>query len=138
MIDHELTSKIVQTSCFASGIKNMEVDEAPFEQVPFLYYCDPLEGKDIFGKPVLPSMFVDISGEILVKEKMLACHESQRNWLLKHHKIDEYLLAMRRFAHDRGKTAGVEYAEGFRQHLGHGFPQDNILVKIFKEMVLIK
>lgn len=138
MVDHEYTSKIVQTSCFASGIKNMEVDEPLFEPVPFLYYCDPLEGKDIMGKPVMPSMFVNISGEIMVKENMLACHESQRNWLLKHHKMDEYLLAMRRFASDRGTIASVLYAEGFRQHLGHGFPKDNILVKIFKEMVIIK
>ena len=127
MVDHELTSMIVQTACFASGIKNMEVDTAPYEPVPYLYYCDPMEGKDIFGKAVIPSMYVDISSEIEVKEKMLARHESQRNWLLTHHKMDEYLLAMKRFAAQRGRETGVEYAEGFRQHLGHGFPQDNIL-----------
>ena len=61
MVDHELTSMIVQTACFASGIKNMEVDTAPYEPVPYLYYCDPMEGKDIFGKAVMPSMYVDIS-----------------------------------------------------------------------------
>ena len=62
MVDHELTSMIVQTACFSSGIKNMEVDVPPYEPVPYLYYCDPMEGKDIFGKPVIPSMYVDISG----------------------------------------------------------------------------
>ncbi len=138
MVDHELTSMIVQTACFSSGIKNMEVDVAPYEPVPYLYYCDPMEGKDIFGKAVVPSLYVDITNEIEVKEKMLARHESQRNWLLTHHKIDEYLLAMKRFAGKRGLEISVEYAEGFRQHLGHGFPQDNILPDILGKKVLIK
>ncbi len=138
MVDHELTSMIVQTACFSSGIKNMEVDVAPYEPVPYLYYCDPMEGKDIFGKAVVPSMYVDITNEIEAKERMLARHESQRNWLLTHHKIDEYLLAMKRFAGKRGLEISVEYAEGFRQHLGHGFPQDNILPDILGKKVLIK
>jgi len=138
MVDHELTSMIVQTACFSSGIKNMEVDVPPYEPVPYLYYCDPMEGKDIFGKPVIPSMYVDISGEIKIKEEMLARHESQRNWLLTHHKMDEYILAMKRFALDRGMKAGVEYAEGFRQHLGHGFPQNNILLQELDKLVIIK
>lgn len=136
MVDHELTSMIVQTACFSSGIKNMEVAATPYEPVPFLYYCDPMEGKDIFGKPVVPSMYVNITGEIETKEKMLARHESQRNWLLTHHKIDEYILAMKRFAAERGKSAGVDYAEGFRQHLGHGFPQKNILIEILGGLLI--
>jgi LmbE family N-acetylglucosaminyl deacetylase len=137
MVDHELTSMIVQTACFASGIKNMEVDIAPFEPVPHLYYCDPMEGKDIFGKKVISSIYVDISSEIEVKEKMLGRHESQRNWLLTHHKVDEYILAMKRFASEKGKEAGKDFAEGFRQHLGHGFPQNNILEQILGELVII-
>jgi LmbE family N-acetylglucosaminyl deacetylase len=138
MVDHELTSMIVQTACFASGIKNMEVDVSPYEPVPYLYYCDPMEGKDIFGKPVIPEMYVDISGEIEVKAEMLARHVSQRNWLLSHHKMDEYILAMKRFSRERGHETGVEYAEGFRQHLGHGFPQENMLETILGGKVLIK
>jgi LmbE family N-acetylglucosaminyl deacetylase len=138
MVDHELTSLLVQTACFSSGIKNMEVDTTPYEPVPYLYYCDPMEGKDIFGKAVIPSMYVNISGEIDVKEQMLARHESQRNWLLTHHKIDEYILAMKRFAGDRGKETGVAFAEGFRQHLGHGFPQRNILKDILGDHVIVK
>ncbi len=138
MVDHELTSMVVQTACFASGIKNMEVDVTPYEPVPHLYYADPMEGKDIFGKPVIPSMYVDISEVIEVKEKMLARHESQRNWLLTHHKIDEYILAMKRFSAKRGQETGVEYAEGFRQHLGHGFPQNNILSEVLGDSVLVK
>jgi LmbE family N-acetylglucosaminyl deacetylase len=138
MLDHEITSTIVQTACFACGIKNMEVSEPPFEPVPYLYYCDPMEGKDILGRPVIPSMYVNISGEIGIKETMLSRHESQRNWLLTHHKIDEYILAMKRFSGVRGTEAGTGFAEGFRQHLGHGFPQNNILKDILGEMVIFK
>lgn len=137
MQDHEITGAVVQAACFASGVKNMEVDVPFFEPIPYLYYCDPMEGKDIFGKPVIPSMYVNISSEIEIKEKMLACHASQRNWLMAHHKMDEYILAMKRFAALRGKEAGTDYAEGFRQHLGHGFPQENILLKILDEKVIV-
>ncbi|MDD4189709.1 MAG: PIG-L family deacetylase [Mangrovibacterium sp.] len=135
MVDHEMTSRIAQTACFSSGIKNLEIEESQFEPVPYLYYCDPMEGKDILGHPVHPDIYMDISGEVEIKERMLACHESQRNWLLVHHKIDEYILSMKRLAEERGKEAGMEYAEGLRQHLGHGFPQDNILREILGEAV---
>jgi LmbE family N-acetylglucosaminyl deacetylase len=138
MLDHEISSLIVQTACFASGMKNMEVDEKPFEPVPYLYYCDPMEGKDKLGKPINPSIYVDITGSIGIKEKMLACHESQRNWLLEHHKMDEYLLSMRRFSEQRGRESGTLYAEGFRQHLGHGYPQDDLLAKTLGDLVVIK
>jgi len=136
MIDHEMTSLVVQTACFASGIKNMEVGEKPFEPVPYLYYSDPMEGKDKFGNPVIPGFYVDISEEMTLKEKMLACHASQRNWLLEHHKIDEYILAMKRFSASRGQEINTTYAEGFRQHLGHGYSQDNILQAILGNKVV--
>jgi len=138
MVDHEMTSRIIQTSCFACGMKNMELNNKSFEPVPYLYYSDPLEGKDKLGKQILPSLYVNISEEMPVKEKMLSCHKSQRNWLLKHHKMDEYILAMKRFSGKRGREIGTKYAEGFRQHLGHGYPQDNILKKILGNLVVVR
>lgn len=135
MVDHEMTSLIVQTACFCAGIKNMDIDIPILEEVPTLYYCDAMEGKDKLGNLIQPSVYVDISNEMEVKEKMLAYHESQRNWLLIHHKMDEYILAMKRFSAQRGMEIGVKYAEGFRQHLGHGYPQENILQKLLKEVV---
>ncbi len=138
MADHEITSQIVQTACFSCGIKNMEISESPFEPVPYLYYSDAMEGKDKAGNPVQPTIYVDISGDISIKEKMLACHESQQNWLLRHHKVNEYILAMKRFAEARGEEIGTKYAEGFRQHLGHGYPQDNILKDIIGSLAVIK
>jgi len=128
MVDHEMTSRVTQTACFACGVKNMEVDELPFEPVPHLYYCDSVEGKDVLGNEIQPTTLVDISEVMDVKERMLCCHESQRNWLRVHHGMDEYVLAMKSFAAQRGQLIERDAAEGFRQHLGHCFPQDNVLV----------
>jgi LmbE family N-acetylglucosaminyl deacetylase len=138
MIDHEMTSLVVQTACFGAGIKNMEAVGTPFGRVPYLYYVDPMEGKDKFGIPVIPTFYVDISDEIGIKEETLACHVSQREWLRKHHKMDQYIVAMKQFAKQRGKEINTKYAEGFRQHLGHGYPQDNILKEVIGEAVVIK
>jgi hypothetical protein len=67
-----------------------------------------------------------------VKERMLAAHASQREWLRAQHGEDEYLLWMRRVARDRARDArrrAVEYAEGFRVHRGHGFPARDVLTE---------
>jgi LmbE family N-acetylglucosaminyl deacetylase len=136
MMDHEISSKIVQTACFTCGMKNLEVLEDPYGPVPYLYYTDAVESKDKYGNRIPSDIFVDITPEIGTKEKMLASHASQRDWLMSHHKVDEYLLAMKAVARSRGRESGSEYAEGFRQHLGHGFPQDNLLLDILgKEKV---
>ncbi len=135
MIDHEITSRITQTACFSAGVKNLEITEIPSEPVPYLYYCDPIEGKDKFSKPVRPSVYVDITGEIGTKVKMPGCHESQRNWLMVHHKMDEYILSMKRFSEIRGKEINCLYAEGFRQHLGHSFLHNNIIKEILGDLV---
>ncbi len=137
MIDHETTSRIVQTACFSSGIKNMEINNDPVEPIPYLYYCDPMEGKDKLGNAIIPTIYVNINSEMKIKEKMLSCHASQRNWLLEHHQIDKYLLFMKQFAEKRGKEINAEFAEGFRQHLGHGYPSDNILKEVLGDLVVI-
>ena len=130
MIDHEITARLVQTACFSAGMVNMIIEGVEsFDHVPALYYADALEGKDRYGKEVIPSMIVDISSVIDIKEEMLKCHDSQRAWLQAHHGMDEYIASMRRFGDQRGRQIGVAYGEGFRQHLGHAFPQENLLLK---------
>lgn len=136
MIDHETTSRLVRTACFAAPAPNfLTYDEdpaPPASKVPHLYYCDPVEGKDIYGDPVEPHFVVDVSSAIEMKEKMLACHASQREWLRKHHGMDEYIEMMKRVGAARGKLINRPYGEGFRQHLGHGYPQDNIIAELLK------
>ncbi len=135
MLDHEMTSLIVQTACFSAGIKNMDVPEEVFEPIPYLYYCDPIEGKDKMGKTIEPDFLVDITSEIEIKEKMLSCHKSQQSWLLSHQE-SEYILAMKSFSELRGKQIQRAYAEGFRQHLGHGYPHNNLLKDVLGDLVV--
>jgi LmbE family N-acetylglucosaminyl deacetylase len=128
MVDHEMASRIAQTACFACGVVNIEIAGVePFEPVPYLYYADAVEGKDKFGNAVKASILVDITSVMDTKEEMLCCHASQRNWLLKHHGMDDYVGSMKAMAEKRGREIGCRFAEGFRQHLGHAYPQDNIL-----------
>jgi LmbE family N-acetylglucosaminyl deacetylase len=130
MLDHEQTSTVVRAATFGAPIPNFLAGLGlgpPLEHIPHLYYCDPIEGKDPLGRDVPPGFRIDISAVIEAKAEMLACHASQREWLLKHHGIDQYLKAMRDWGAARGRECGVAYAEGFRQHLGHSYPQNNLL-----------
>ncbi len=139
MVDHEMSSKLAQSACFCCGIVNIETPGAePFEPIPHLYYTDPVEGKDKFGTQIAPGTVVDISSVIELKTKMLVCHESQRNWLLAHHGMDEYTEQMKKLGQMRGADIGTEFAEGFRQHLGHAYPQDNILKAELGDLVHVK
>ena len=130
MVDHEITSILVRTACFASGMNNMNTPGVElFEPIPHLFYLDPIEGKDKFGTIIEPSMVVDISEVIDLKTEMLACHASQREWLQKHHGMDQYLEAMKQQGEMTGKRIGAAFGEGFRQHLGHAYPQHNLLLE---------
>lgn len=133
MLDHEMTSTIVRGAAFGAPIPNFLAERkigARLLGIPHLYYCDPVEGKDPFGAKIAPQFCIDISGVIETKAEMMARHASQRDWLLKHHGMDQYLQALRDWSSERGKHCGVAYAEGFRQHLGHSYPQDNLLGKL--------
>ena len=139
MVDHEMASKLAQSACFCCGVVNVETPGAePFEPVPYLYYMDAVDGKDKFGDAIEASMLVDITSAIEIKERMLCCHESQRNWLLAHHGTDNYVDTMKDLEHKNGKVIGCDYAEGFRQHLGHAYPQDNILKQELDSLVHVR
>jgi LmbE family N-acetylglucosaminyl deacetylase len=130
MLDHEMTSKIVRAAAFAAPIPNFLAGRLPravLPHIPHLYYCDPVELKDPLGRDVPPAFAIDISAVLEVKAQMLAAHASQREWLLRHHGMDHYVEAMKACSAHRGREHSVAFAEGFRQHLGHSYPQDNLL-----------
>lgn len=133
MTDHEQTSLIVRAACFAASAPNAKTgfEEAakPLPAIPHLYYADAIEGKDIFGVGIKPDFYIDISSEIEFKKAMLSCHASQRDWLLQQHGMDQYIEAMKNWAAVRGAEIGVKFGEGFRQHLGHAYPQNNLLLE---------
>jgi LmbE family N-acetylglucosaminyl deacetylase len=131
MMDHEMTSLLARAASFGYGAPNA----SPFpllegSQVPYLYYVDPLEGKDPEGNPVNPTTVIDISAQLEKKAAALACHASQRDWLREHHGTDEYLDSMRRHAQFRGQQIGSDAAEAFVQHRGHSYPTNDILSEL--------
>lgn len=134
LCDHEATSALVRDACFAAPIPNFRThqwDPAPvLDQIPHLYFVDPLEGKDRKGRPITPDFYVDVTSAFDRKRAMLASHASQRNWLLHQHGIDEYLNSQEHWSRLRGSEFGVDHAEAFRQYRGHPYPQDNRLLAL--------
>ncbi len=133
MLDHEMTSLLVRAAVFGAPAPNFfaaQQHPPALPHIPHLYYCDAIEGKDGLGRPIEPAFRIDISGVVETKTEMLCAHASQRNWLMKHHGMDNYVQAMRDWSAQRGREAGVAFAEGFRQHLGHSYPQNNLLGRL--------
>jgi N-acetylglucosamine malate deacetylase 1 len=137
LLDHEMTATVARAAAFAAPVPNFLRDRGhapPLEAIPHLYYADPIEGVDPLGQPIMPGFCIDISTVIEIKTEMLARHASQREWLRRHHGLDQYLLAMRAWAAQRGQQCGVAFAEGFRQHRGHGYPASNLLGELLGEL----
>ena len=134
MDDHEATSHLVRAAAFNASCPNYKTrawePAEPTERIPHLIYVDAVEGIDLWGNALVPHFYVDVSDAFARKRDMLACHESQRNWLRAQHGVDEYLDNQERWSGSRGKEIGVKYAEAFRQHRGHPYPGDNVLEKL--------
>lgn len=139
MIDHEETSRLARGASFALSMplyRTLEVEPAPpIKTTPALYYANPVEGIDLQGERLWPQFYVEITQTLERKQEMLKLHQSQRDWLRAHHGVDEYLNRMTEWAAGFGRECGCAYAEGFRQHLGHGYPRDAILQEALKTSV---
>ena len=139
MVDHEETSRLARSASFACAMTLYQTwhpqPANPGRATPALYYCDPVEGNSPMGERVSPHFYIDISETIERKRKLLSIHRSQRDWLRAHHGIDQYLEQMTEWAAKYGKECGVSYAEGFRQHLGHGYPKEDVLQETLKKHI---
>ncbi|HTL30100.1 MAG TPA: PIG-L family deacetylase [Tepidisphaeraceae bacterium] len=128
MMDHEMISLVTRMASFLYGAPNgSDLPLLPGSAIPHLYYTDPVGGVDPLGKPVTPTTLIDITAKLDKKTEMLACHASQREWLRAHHHMDEYIESMKRHAAERGRLLGVPAAEGFIQHRGHAYPEEDLL-----------
>ncbi len=146
MSDHEMTSLLVRNACFYASIPNYETKDLTTagytSSIPYLYYAQPIENIDLFGKKITPQFYVDVSGLMRQKIEMLSCHKSQRNWLRVHHGMDEYVESMRRWNASLAERATqisgkpITFAEAFRQHRGHAYPNDNVLAVLIGESVI--
>jgi LmbE family N-acetylglucosaminyl deacetylase len=135
--DHEMTSLLVRDACFAAPCPNYTTRQwdpsPPLAKIPHLYFVDPVEGVDRNGRPVPVDFHVDVTRVFPTKREMLACHTSQRNWLLRQHGMDEYLNVQEKWGARRGGEIGVALAEAFRQYRGHPYPTENRLLQILRQ-----
>jgi LmbE family N-acetylglucosaminyl deacetylase len=148
MEDHMNTSRIGVTAAFCRGMRNFASDppsDPTFQDVA-LYHALPYGLHDGMRRRIAPDFVVDISSVIDIKERMLACHESQKGWLDESQGLDSYLVTMREMSAEvarlfgsapaaaRAATAaatGTEgappaFAEGWRRHSHLGYSEREI------------
>jgi LmbE family N-acetylglucosaminyl deacetylase len=132
MLDHEQVHLLARSASFSFPIPNASrLPLTAGASVPWLYYCDPIEGLDPYhGEQVQPTTSIDITNVMERKIEMLACHASQREWLRRHHGMDEYVESMKLHNSKRGSAVGVAYAESFIQHRGHAYPPNDLLSEL--------
>jgi len=140
MLDHETTSRLCQTACFGAMAPNFRTGlrnpAKPLRAIPHLYYTQPIGSTDILGKEVIPHLYVNIEAALERKEQMLACHESQQSWLKSQQGLSGPVDDMRKMAARTGAHIGLQWAEGFRQHLGQGFPRNDLLSTVLGESTI--
>ena len=141
LCDHERTCELVRDACFAAPAPNYRTGDeqpaAPLDAIPHLYFADPEGGRDRRGALVIPDFIINVTSVFETKRRMLACHESQRNWLMKQHGVDDYLIMMEQLTRARGRLAGVEYGEGFRHYKGHPYPQSPLLEELLGASLVV-
>jgi LmbE family N-acetylglucosaminyl deacetylase len=142
LCDHETTSVLVRDALFIAPVPNYVTRAAhpspPLPAIPHLYYMNPAGNVDREGVMVSPGFVVNIESVFEKKKAMLAQHESQRNWLRKHHGVDEYLLLMERWSEECGRRAGVRFGEGFRQYKGHPYPESPLLEELLGPELVVR
>lgn len=133
MGDHENTSRLVRDAMFAASVPNYvtkQWEPAPvLDRIPHFYFVDAIDQGNVDGISMPAGFHIDVSETFAIKREMLACHASQRNWLMRQHGMDEYLESLDRWSTKRGSEIGVRHGEGFRQYLGHPYPQSNVLLQ---------
>ncbi|HEY2892835.1 MAG TPA: PIG-L family deacetylase [Pirellulales bacterium] len=132
MEDHMNACRLALTAAFARSMPNYPTvpERAPTAQAVTVYHAQPHGNRDEFGQLVLPSLFVDVTTVMERKTAMLACHQSQKEWLDTSQGFDSYLDTMKDLMREVGRLSGrFEYAEGWRRHYHVGFcgPQDDPL-----------
>ncbi|HEX5412662.1 MAG TPA: PIG-L family deacetylase [Terriglobia bacterium] len=139
MIDHETVSHLCQSACFGAMAPNFKTaarrPAPPLQSVPHLYYADAFGRRDLLGRKIESAISVNIGATLKRKEEMLACHDSQQAWLKTQQEIPETVATMRKMAQQAGKRTGFHWAEGFRQHLGQGFPASNLMKELLGSVV---
>ncbi|HUI72483.1 MAG TPA: PIG-L deacetylase family protein [Spirochaetia bacterium] len=143
MEDHMNAGRIAVTATFLRGVQNYR--SVPHEPAilndVMLYHATPHILTDQLRRPIVPEMYVDISSVIEEKEKLLVCHESQKDWLDATQGFDSYVRTMRDAAQTLGRMSGrYVFAEGWRRHSHVGFSRkdSNPIADLLAERCLMR
>ncbi len=124
MEDHQNTSRLMVSACFCRGMRNWlsRPTLPPTFQDCYLYHAQPFGNLDQLRNFICPSLVVDVTEKMNVKDEMLRTHASQKDWLDVSQGKDAYIISGREFNAQVGDLCEphVEYGEGFRQHLHVG------------------
>jgi LmbE family N-acetylglucosaminyl deacetylase len=106
--DHNATSELVMYCLVQATLTHCKTESPAIDKIMHLYHMDKVGG-GVFT----PTEFVDISDTYEKKEKALACHASQIDYLEKRGHL-HLMHAMKVLAEFRGIQSGCRFAEGFR------------------------
>lgn len=107
MADHNEISKLVFDASFLSSLPLLATGKPYHPVVAPIYFMETVAGLGF-----TPTEFVDVTGTIDKKVRMLEAHESQLRWLRDHDGVD-IVENMRTATAYRGLQCGAAYAEGF-------------------------
>ena len=127
--DHQAAGSLVRDCGYAAATPNYRTGApnaaAPLPKIPHLYFMDPPGGHE-----PAPDFVVDIGAAFPRKQRLLAQHRSQREWLAQFLGVDDPLARIERWACQRGALGGVEMGEGFRRCRDQGYPQSPLLEEL--------
>jgi N-acetylglucosamine malate deacetylase 1 len=137
--DHRTTANIVEAAAMVSSLDTVPLEEKPVEITPLLYHTSPMTLSDPVGSQIAPPHFyVDVTTTIETKKKMLECHVSQVDLMRHMHKINDFFGFILEGNRSYGKSAGVQYAEVYWQHLGGGFQKESQVQNDLSEFLINK
>ncbi|MBS0011143.1 MAG: PIG-L family deacetylase [Bacteroidales bacterium] len=123
--DHRITANIVESAAMISSLDPVPVKEKPLEVTPLLYHTSPLTLSDPLGARITaPHFYVDVTGVIETKRRMLEYHVSQQELMRHMHKMEDFFGYVLQGNKNYGMDVNVEYAEVYWQHMGGGFQQE--------------
>jgi N-acetylglucosamine malate deacetylase 1 len=125
MEDHSEGARVMVMAAFCKGMRNFETipHRDPVFGDTYIYHAQPHGLRDRMNRYHPPEVYVNIESTVDVKEAMLRCHRSQKDWLDISQGMDAYLTIMRQFGAEvaRWSGRGWKYAEGFSRHCHIGF-----------------
>ncbi|MBQ9359068.1 MAG: PIG-L family deacetylase [Abditibacteriota bacterium] len=106
--DHRACSVLTADAALLASVPLIKTEHPAVETTPHIFYHDHPN-----GVAFEPEEYVDITGTMDTKLRMMACHQSQIGWLKTQYDMD-FAYSFETMARFRGLACGALFAEGFR------------------------